>query len=70
MANDDKVLVAVDTFATQKILPAMHEHPLRRNGVIIGSVHAEPVSLVLLQNRLGVERIAGVPVGEQLLCIS
>ena len=65
-ANEGKLIAVVDEALAEHVLAAMHEDPLGKNAVIIGSVTEDNPGQVLMENSLGVKRIVDMPVGEQL----
>lgn len=66
VANEGKVLVIVPQSQAEKVLSAMHDHPLGRQAVIIGEVIADHPGLVTLRTGFGGERILDMLEGELL----
>ena len=66
VANEGKLLAVVAAEETDMVLEAMRNHPLGRDAVLLGEIVEEHSGKVTMINKLGVERIIDMPVGEQL----
>ena len=66
VANEGKLLAIVHAEDADKILAAMHSHPLGKNSVIIGDVTTEHPKMVLMKSRIGGTRVVDMLSGEQL----
>ena len=66
VANEGKVLVLVAPEDADQILHKMRQHPLGRDGCIIGRVVAEHPGRVVLHTGIGGRRIVDMLSGEQL----
>ncbi|MCJ8279076.1 MAG: hydrogenase expression/formation protein HypE [Rivularia sp. ALOHA_DT_140] len=66
LANEGKLIVAVDDKYANEVLSAMKSHPAGKNAAIIGQVTSSNPGLVSLQTNFGSERILDMLVGEQL----
>jgi len=66
VANEGKVVVAVEPNAADAVLAAMRGHPLGAQAAVIGKITADPSRRVVLRTRIGGQRIVDMPVGEQL----
>ena len=66
VANEGKLLAIVAPAAAERILEAMHRHPLGRNARIIGTVRESHPAMVTLRTRLGTSRIVDLLSGDQL----
>jgi hydrogenase expression/formation protein HypE len=66
LANEGKLVAVVAARDAERVLAAMREHPAGRDAAIVGEVAAEPRGVVVLQTRLGGDRILDMLVGEQL----
>jgi hydrogenase expression/formation protein HypE len=66
IANEGKLLAIVAPEVADAVLDAMRAHPLGRDAALIGSVQAEPKSLVFLRTDIGGKRILDMLVGDPL----
>ena len=66
VANEGKLLAVVSSREAENVLEAMRNHPLGKEAVILGEIVSENPGKVTMINKLGVERIIDMPVGEQL----
>jgi len=66
VANEGKLVAAVDSAVADKILSKMHQNEFGREAVIIGEVTNENSNMVIMQNKFGVDRVIDMPIGEQL----
>jgi len=66
IANEGKLLAIVAPDAADTVLEAMRAHPLGLDAAIIGSVQAEPKSLVFLRTDIGGRRVLDMLVGDPL----
>jgi hydrogenase expression/formation protein HypE len=66
VANEGKVVVAVENGHAEAALAALRAHPLGREAAIVGQVTAEHPRRVVARTPLGAHRILDMLVGEQL----
>ena len=66
LANEGKLVIAVEKENASKVLSAMKSHPAGKNAAIIGEVIDSPQGIVSLKTSFGAERIIDMLVGEQL----
>lgn len=66
VANEGKCLVIVSREAAETVLATMREHPLGREGAIIGEVVEDHPGRVFMRSRIGGMRVVDVLSGEQL----
>jgi hydrogenase expression/formation protein HypE len=66
VANEGKLLAIVGPAAADRILAAMHAHPLGRDARMIGRVTDSHPAMVTLRTRLGTSRIVDLLSGDQL----
>lgn len=66
IANEGKLLAIVAPEVAEKALAVMRAHPLGRNAAMIGSVEAEPASMVFLRTEIGGLRVLDMLVGDPL----
>jgi hydrogenase expression/formation protein HypE len=66
IANEGKLLAVVAPEVADAALVAMHAHSLGREAVIIGTVQAEPKSMVFLRTSIGGKRVLDMLVGDPL----
>jgi hydrogenase expression/formation protein HypE len=66
IANEGKLLAIVAPDVAEAVLDAMRVHPLGSDAAIIGTVQAEPKSLVFLRTDIGGKRILDMLVGDPL----
>ena len=66
VANEGKVVIAVDPAHADAALAALRAHPLGREAAVIGEVTETHPRRVVLRTMLGAHRILDMLVGEQL----
>lgn len=66
MANEGKLLAFVEKRHARGVLAVMHEDPLGRDACIIGEVIEAHPGKVIMETRIGGERIVDMLTGEQL----
>ncbi len=66
VANEGKVLVLVPSEDAELVLDSMRQHPLGKDGCIIGEVVSDYPGRVILQTGIGGRRIVDMLSGEQL----
>ncbi len=66
VANEGKAVIVCNPDSTAAIMRRLGKHPLGRNAALIGAVCAAPAARVLLETRIGGERILLPPTGEDL----
>lgn len=66
VANEGKLLAIVPAYCADKILAAMHAHPLGKDAAIIGEVVADHPRFVTMKTRVGGTRVVDMLSGEQL----
>jgi len=66
LANEGKLLCFVPQAFSEVVLAAMRQDPLGRDATIIGSVTADHPGRVVMQTRIGGQRIVDMLAGEQL----
>lgn len=66
VANEGKLVAMVAPDAADRVLAAMHAHPLGQDARVIGEVVAEPAGRVVMRTEVGGTRIVDVLFGEQL----
>ncbi|HEX9656069.1 MAG TPA: hydrogenase expression/formation protein HypE [Bacteroidota bacterium] len=66
VANEGKLLAFVEPGHVEKVLQAMHRHPLGATATIIGEVVDEHPSTVVMKTSIGGHRIVDMLTGEQL----
>jgi hydrogenase expression/formation protein HypE len=66
VANEGKLIAFVAESEAEKVLSIMQNNALGKEAVIIGEALPGRRKMALLKNRLGVERIIDMPIGEQL----
>jgi len=66
LANEGKLLAFVAPDAAEEVLAAMRADPFGRDAAVIGEVAADPAGRVVMQTRVGGERIVDMLTGEQL----
>ncbi len=66
VANEGKCAVVVSAKDAEKVLTACREHPLGRDGAIVGKVVESDSPLVELRTEIGGSRIIQRPYGEEL----
>ncbi|MGD8921779.1 MAG: hydrogenase expression/formation protein HypE [Candidatus Zixiibacteriota bacterium] len=66
VANEGKLVAAVEEPVAQRVIEVMRHHPLGRKATVIGRVEADHPGRVTLKTRLGTERMVDMPTGEQL----
>jgi hydrogenase expression/formation protein HypE len=66
VACEGRLMAIAAAADTERLLAAMHEHPLARDAAVIGEVVAEHPKIVTLRSRFGGERVVPQLLGEQL----
>jgi formate/nitrite transporter FocA (FNT family) len=66
VANEGKLIAIVPSAAAPGLLAAMREHPLASDAAIIGQVVAEHPGVVVMNTRVGGDRVVDMLAGEQL----
>ena len=66
VANEGKLLAIVAPEAEERVLEAMHGHPLGRDATIVGRVTGEHRGLVTMRTSIGTTRIVDMLAGDQL----
>ncbi|MCX7887831.1 MAG: hydrogenase expression/formation protein HypE [Verrucomicrobiae bacterium] len=66
IASEGKVVVFCRASDAAQVLETMRSHPLGRQAELIGEVTAKPEGMVLLETRIGGQRIVDLPTGEDL----
>jgi hydrogenase expression/formation protein HypE len=66
LANEGKLIAFVSPDTADEVLDAMKRHPLGRHSVCIGEVVDSHPAMVVLQTRIGGQRIVDMLSGEQL----
>ncbi|MFD0775104.1 hydrogenase expression/formation protein HypE, partial [Streptomonospora algeriensis] len=66
MACEGRLVAVVDGAEADAALAAMRAHPLGRGAEVVGTVAADPPSLVLLKTEFGGTRIVDVMIGDPL----
>ncbi|NOY82133.1 MAG: hydrogenase expression/formation protein HypE [Kiritimatiellaeota bacterium] len=66
VANEGKAVIVCDPNRTAAIVDRLRRRPLGENAALIGKVDAAPPARVLLETRIGGERILQPPTGEDL----
>jgi hydrogenase expression/formation protein HypE len=66
VANEGKLVAICTEIDAQRLLSAMHAHPLGRQAAIVGSVHADEHHFVQMTTAFGGRRIVDWLSGEQL----
>lgn len=66
VANEGKLVLIVNGEDGPRALEAMKAHPLGRDAAIIGQATAEHPKMVVVRSLVGGQRIAPLPLGEQL----
>jgi len=66
LANEGKLVAVVPAAEAARALAALRAHPLGRDAVAIGEVHAEEEGRVVMRTLMGGMRVVDMLVGEQL----
>ena len=66
VANEGKLMAVVPPEDAARALEALRSHPLGKNAAIVGEVVADHPGLVVLQSRVGGQRVVTLLAGEQL----
>ena len=66
VANEGKVVIAVESSRSEEVLRVMRTHPLATDSVIIGHVVDQNPGMVTMSTAIGGSRIVDMMVGEQL----
>jgi hydrogenase expression/formation protein HypE len=66
VANEGKLLVFASAVDTDRILSAMHAHPLGKAAAVIGDITDEHPGIVVMKTHVGGSRVVDMLAGEQL----
>lgn len=66
VANEGKMIAIVAADVADRVLAALHAHPLGRRAAVVGRVTAENAGRVILRSRIGGLRVVDMLSGEQL----
>ena len=66
VANEGKAVFFVAPEAADKVLEALHAHPLGRNAARIGQATAEHKGMLIARTTMGASRVIPTQIGEQL----
>jgi hydrogenase expression/formation protein HypE len=66
VANEGKLIAVVPADKADRLVTAMRRHPLGHDAAIIGTIVANHIGMVVLQSRIGGERVVTMLAGEQL----
>ena len=66
VANEGKLLAVVAPADADRVLSAMHSHPLGKEAAIIGEVTSDHPGFVMMKTRVGGTRVVDMLSGEQL----
>ena len=66
IANEGKLVAIVPREETEAALAAMRRHPLGQSAAVIGTVNADPHSMVILRTPVGGSRVLDMLVGDPL----
>jgi len=66
VANEGKLVAVVPAAETDRLLAAMHAHPLGRDAAVIGEVVEDHPAMLLLESPMGGKRVLPLLSGEQL----
>lgn len=66
IANEGKLVAIVPREETEAALAAMRRHPLGQSAALIGTVNADPHSMVILRTPVGGSRVLDMLVGDPL----
>lgn len=66
IANEGKLIAIVSPDVAEAVLAVMRAHPLGHEAALIGSVQAEPASMVFMQTDIGGKRVLDMLVGDPL----
>jgi hydrogenase expression/formation protein HypE len=66
VATEGKLLAIVPPDDADKVLAALHSHPLGKGAAIIGEVRADHPGFVMMNTRVGGTRVVDMLSGEQL----
>ncbi len=66
VANEGKLIAFVSADDAEKVLAAMHQHPLGEKASIIGEVVADHPGVVVMKTSIGSSRVVDMLSGEQL----
>ena len=66
VANEGKLVAFVPAGDAERVLAAMHQHPLGARATAIGTCVAEHPGMVVARTALGGTRVVDLPIGEQL----
>ncbi|MHA2636380.1 MAG: hydrogenase expression/formation protein HypE [bacterium JZ-2024 1] len=66
VANEGKLIAIVPAEKAERVLQAMKQHPAGKDSAIIGEVLDKPEGRVILQSKIGGQRVVDMLSGEQL----
>jgi hydrogenase expression/formation protein HypE len=66
VANEGKLLVFASAADADRILSAMHAHPLGKSAAILGDITTDHPGIVVMRTRVGGSRVVDMLSGEQL----
>jgi hydrogenase expression/formation protein HypE len=66
VANEGKLMAVVPANDADRLISAMHDHPLGRNAAIIGEIVDEHRGMVIMRSIIGGDRVVTMLAGEQL----
>ena len=66
VANEGKLLVFAAASDSDRILSAMHAHPLGQSAAVVGEITEEHPGIVVMRTRVGGLRVVDMLMGEQL----
>jgi len=66
VASEGRLVAVVAAADAERVVAAMHAHPLGRDAVIVGDVVSEHPTLVTVRSLIGGERVVTMLAGEQL----
>ena len=66
VANEGKLLAFVPPEDAERVLAAMHGHPLGMRAAVIGTCVPDHRGMVVARTTLGGTRVVDLPIGEQL----
>ena len=66
VANEGKLMAVVPANDADRLISAMHDHPLGQNAAIIGEIVDEHRGMVIMRSIIGGDRVVTMLAGEQL----
>jgi hydrogenase expression/formation protein HypE len=66
VANEGKLMAVVPANDVDRVVSAMHDHPLGQNAAIIGEIVDEHRGMVIMRSVIGGDRVVTMLAGEQL----